>query len=72
MNAKLCHNKVRRAMLDKEIKQEALAEDLGISVRHVRNICYRDMDVGVSLCYNLSTIFGVTMESLLVVEEENE
>ena len=57
-------------MLDKSIKQEMLAECLGISVRHVRNLCYRDIDVGVSLCYNLSALFGVTMESLLVIDEE--
>ena len=57
-------------MLDKSIKQEMLAEYLGISVRHVRSLCYRDIDVGVSLCYNLCTLFGVTMESLLVVDEE--
>jgi len=69
---KLSHTKVRAKMLEQNLKQEPFAEILGISVRHVRSICYKDTDVAVSLCYRLSQALQTPMESLLVIREEEE
>lgn len=52
--------------------QEKIAEILSISDRHMRNICNRDTDASVSLCYGLSKLFGTTIEELLVVKEGQE
>ena len=69
---KLSHKTVRAKMLEQNLKQEPFAEVLGISVRHVRSICYKDMDVAVSLCYRLSQALQTPMESLLIIREEEE
>ena len=69
---KLSHTKVRAKMMERNLKQEPFAEILGISVRHVRSICYKDMDVAVSLCYRLSQALQTPMESLLIIREEEE
>lgn len=67
--AKLGHIILRNKMLEYNLTQEALAESLGISDRHVRNLCYVDTDVSVSLCYRLSILFETPMESLLVLSD---
>lgn len=67
---KLSHKTLRNKMLEQNLKQEPFAEMLGISVRHVRNLCYRDVDIAVSLCYRLSRILDTPMESLLEISEE--
>lgn len=59
-------------MLEQNIKQEPLAEMVGISDRHIRNLCYRDIDVSVSLCYRLSIVLHTSMESLLEIQEDKE
>ena len=59
-------------MLEQNLKQEPLAELVGISDRHIRNLCYRDIDISVSLCYRLSTVLQTSMESLLEIPEEKE
>ena len=69
---KLSHKILRNKMFEHNLKQEAFAEMLGISPRHVRNLCSRDTDVSVSLCYRLSRIFGTTMEELLVESDAVE
>lgn len=67
--AKLSHRILRQKMLECGLKQETFAEMLGISVRHIRNLCYRDIDVSVSLCYRMSQILHTPMENLLVVSD---
>ena len=69
---KLSHKILRRKMMEKDWKQEPLAVALGISDRHVRNLCYKDTDVSISLCYKLSRIFDTTMEELLEIKEIQE
>lgn len=59
-------------MLEHQLKQEPFAEMLGISVRHIRNLCYKDTDVAVSLCYRLSVVLETPMEELLEISEESE
>ena len=66
---KLSHKKVRRQIAEHNWKQEPIAEVLQISDRHVRNICKKDTDAAVSLCYKLSQVFGTTIEDLLVIQE---
>lgn len=68
---KLSHQVLRSKMAERNLKQESIAEMLGISTRHVRNLCYKDVDVSVSLCYRLSVIFDTSMESLLTCSEES-
>lgn len=69
---KLSHIKLRKKMLELNWKQEPLAEALDITERHVRNLCYRDTNCSIELCYKISKLFGITMEELLVVPETNE
>lgn len=69
---RLDHRVVRSKIAEHCWKQAPLAEALNITERHVRNICKRDMDVNVSLCYSLSKVFGTTIEDLLVVVNEEE
>ena len=61
LNSKIIKTKIA----EQNLKQEPLAEFLNISDRHVRNICKHDTDASVSLCYNLSKLFGTTIEDLL-------
>lgn len=68
--ALLDHKKLIRAMEAKKMTQEDLAEELGITDRHLRNLRERDTDISVSLCYRLSQMFQIPMESLLVIREE--
>lgn len=70
MVVKLSHQILRSKMAERGLKQESFAEMLGISARHVRNLCYKDVDISVSLCYRLSVIFDTSMESLLTCSEE--
>ena len=70
--ARLSHTILRKKMLENEWKQEPLAEELGISDRHVRNLCYKDVDAQISLCYRLSRVFGTSIEELLEIREEQD
>lgn len=69
---KLSHKKVRKEIAERNWKQEPIAEVLQISDRHVRNICSKDTDAAVSLCYRLSRVFGTTIEDLLIIREAEE
>ena len=69
---RLNHTLVKQKFDENKLKQEPFAERLGISVRHVHNICTKDMDVAVSLCYHLSKSFGIPMENLLTTAEAPE
>lgn len=63
---------LRQKIAELNQMQEKIAEILSISDRHMRNICNRDTDASVSLCYGLSKLFGTTIEELLVVKEGQE
>lgn len=69
---KLCHKTLKSKIAEQNWTQDRLAEKLNISDRQIRNLCKRDTDVKVSLCYKMSRTFGVSMEELLVVGENNE
>ena len=69
---KLCHKTLKSKIAEQNWTQFALAEELDISDRQIRNLCKKDTDVKTSLCYSLSKAFGTTMEELLVIQEEGQ
>ena len=68
--AKLCHKTLRSKIAEQNWTPLALAEELEISDRQVRNLCKKDTDAKISLCYGLSKAFGTTMEELLAIQED--
>ena len=70
--AKLSYQRLRDKMLQKNLTQESLAEQVGISARHVRNLCYKDTNVSISLCYSLSAALETPIESLLAIPETDD
>ena len=69
---KLCHKKLRTKIAEQNWTQERLAYRLGISDRQIRNLCRKDTDTKLSLCYKMSKLFGTSMEELLVIGEVEE
>lgn len=69
---KLCHTTVKSKIAEQNWTQEQLAEQLSISDRQIRNLCKRDTDSKLSLCYKMSRVFGTTMEELLVITRDEE
>lgn len=69
---KLSHKTIRCKIAEQNWTQEAVAEALDISDRHIRNLCKRDTNAYIALCYNLSKLFGTTIEELLVIGEADE
>lgn len=72
MRALLDHRKIQRIIADRNLKQEEFAEKVGISDRHVRNLCKKDVDVAVSLLYKVSTEFQIPPEALLTLQDDND
>ena len=66
---KLNHILLKSKIAEQNWTQEALAERLEITDRQVRNLCKRDSDSKISLCYKMSKAFGTTMEALLIIRE---
>jgi len=69
---KLSHRTLKRKIAEQNWTQDALAEKLEISDRHIRNLCRKDTDTKLSLCYRMSKVFDMTMEELLIVREVEE
>ena len=69
---KLSHKMLKRKIAEQNWTQFALAEKLDISDRQIRNLCKKDTDPKLSLCYKMSRVFGITMEELLVIREAEE
>ncbi len=68
----LDHKKLIQVMKIKRLTQEEVAEEIGITDRHIRNLRKRDFDVSSSLLYKLSRTFQIPMEALLVLQEDTE
>lgn len=66
---KLSRQIMKAKITEQNWTQKQLAEKLGISDRQVRNLCKKDMDSKLSLCYRISKTFGTTMEELLVISD---
>ena len=69
---KLSHKTLKSKIMEQNWTQKQLAEQLSISSRQVRNLCKKDTDSKLSLCYRISKTFGTTMEELLVILEDEE
>ena len=70
---KLSHKMLKSKIAEQNWTQLSLAEKLDISDRQIRNLCKKDTDTKLSLCYKMSRVFGTTMEALLVIKEaQNE
>lgn len=67
--ALLDHEKLIKAMEASDLTQEKLAEEIGITDRHLRNLREKDTDVSASVLYRMSRAFQTSMESLLTVGE---
>lgn len=70
--AKLSHITLKSKIAEQNWTQFALAEKLDISDRQIRNLCKKDTDTKLSLCYKMSKVFGVAMEELLIKREVEE
>ena len=69
---KLSHKTLKSKIAEQNWTQLSLAEKLDISDRQIRNLCKKDTDTKLSLCYKLSRAFGTTMEDLLVIKEAQD
>ena len=69
---KLDHKLLKTKIAEQHWTQDKLAERLDISDRQVRNLCNKDTDSKLSLCYKMSKAFGTTMEALLVIQGEEQ
>ena len=69
---KISHKTLKSKIAEQNWTQFALAEELDISDRQIRNLCKKDTDTRLSLCYKMSRVFGTTMEELLVIREDEE
>ena len=69
-DVRLDHEKFAKAMERKQLSQEKIAEEIGITDRHIRNLRERDIDVSSSVLYKMGQVFQLPMEDLLVLREE--
>lgn len=69
--ALLDHEKLIKAMEASDLTQEELAEEIGITDRHLRNLREKDTDVSTSVLYRMSQTFQMSMESLLTFRGED-
>ena len=69
--ALLEHEKLIKAIEAIKLTQEELAEEIGITDRHLRYLKGKDTNVSASLLYRMSQIFRRPMESLLTFREDN-
>lgn len=68
MTALLDHEKFNKGVEMTKLNQEAFAEQVGLSDRHVRNLKKQDIDVSISVLYRISQRLDTPMEDLLVVQ----
>ena len=67
--ALLEHEKLIKAIEAIKLTQEELAEEIGITDRHLRNLKEKDTDVSTSVLYRLRQTFQTSIESLLTFQE---
>ncbi|NCE64962.1 helix-turn-helix domain-containing protein [Pseudoflavonifractor sp. 524-17] len=68
MTALLDREKFNKGVEMTKLNQEAFAEQVGLSDRHVRNLKKQDIDVSISVLYRISQRLDTPMEDLLVVQ----
>ena len=52
--------------------QEEFAEENDISDRYVRNLETTDKNISISMAYSISHVFGVMIEDMIVLVDEDE
>ena len=67
----LDHEKFAQEMKKSDLSQEKIAERLGISDRHVRNLKTKDCLVFIQLLYRIHILFDKPMEYFLIIEDES-
>lgn len=72
MIAILDHEKFRHELKKQNWKEEAFAELVGISDRHVRNLKKKDTNVTIALYYKIVQAFSLPMGALLVLYVEDD
>lgn len=70
MVALLNHKKFRCKVAENGFTQKSVAEKLDIAERYVRNLCTKDINVSISLYYDICKTFEVPFDELLVVTDE--
>ena len=66
------HKKFIKEMKASNLSQEQLAEHLGISDRHIRNLKRKDIPISAPRRYRISQEFGQSMEYFLTSGEEGD
>lgn len=66
----LDHEKFTEELEKSDLSQEKIAEFLGISDRHVRNLKVKDSLIFAPLLYRIHMLFDKPMEYFLVIIEE--
>jgi len=72
MPALLDHEKLCEEMRKQSLKQELLAERIGISDRYLRILRSKDTNVSTSILYKISLALQVPIDELVTVWEEEE
>jgi transcriptional regulator with XRE-family HTH domain len=72
VRALLDHKKFAEELKKLGKTQEEFAEDMDMSDRYVRILSTVDRNVSISLAYALSQAFGVPIEYLLLVVDDEE
>ena len=67
----LDHLKFKEERKLSKLSQEKIAEQIGISDRHVRNLEAKDISVSIKILYQISNVFDKPMEYFLIIEEES-
>ena len=65
----LDHLKFKEERKLSKLSQEKIAEQIGISDRHVRNLKTKDCLVFIPLLYRIHILFDKPMEYFLIIEE---
>ena len=68
----LNHLAFRQLITTHGLTQEKVAEEMDISVRHVRNLCKRDTEPAVSVCAAANELFKVPIDALLIRQPVEE
>lgn len=72
MRALLNHRRVKSALAELGMGQELFAEEVGITDRHVRNLCKKDMDVTISVCHRISIVLDIPINELLILQSRTD
>ncbi len=70
--ARLNHLVIKRAVKGSGLTEEKIAEVLGITDKHLRNLMKKDFNVSLELCHKIMLCFELSYHEVVVVYEETE